>query len=302
MKANLLKIIAIVVLASLAILTVGWCLFQFVVRPFLSEKPGADVSSSASSKEKNTTGSSAVGSQGTPSDQKNARVTLSSQACASSTTIPTGPALPESQMVLENRTARIMEEILKENSAEAENLMDEGPFLVGRRFKGQETLLHVACSKGLVSVIAKLIDMGADMNSVAHLESTPLVCATRHYRPEAVRILINKGVDVNSTEPDNMRAFHNACELGYLEIVKILGEKINDINVKNQSRYVSSASAPDSTGIHFATQSGGKIEFVRYLIEKGADPHIENSDFISPYHYAQSGSEWGYLDIFDQLQ
>nr|XP_023956204.1 ankyrin repeat domain-containing protein 2 isoform X2 [Chrysemys picta bellii] len=84
------------------------------------------------------------------------------------------------------------------------------------------TAVHWACRGGQLDAVKLLQDRGADLNLKDKLMSTPLHVATRTGQTEIVEHLINTGVDVNSRDREGDSALHDAVRLNRYKIIKML--------------------------------------------------------------------------------
>ena len=84
--------------------------------------------------------------------------------------------------------------------------------------------MFVACVKGDVDALRLLLDKGADVNRADEAGVTPLfiVCLMGHV--DAVRLLLEKGVDVDRPNNKGQTPLHVACRKGHEECVKLLLE------------------------------------------------------------------------------
>jgi ankyrin repeat protein len=103
------------------------------------------------------------------------------------------------------------------------------------------TVLMAAASKGNLEMVKLLIEKGADVEDKDKDGATVLVHATLMGNPEIVRFLIDKGADVNAQTSQGLTALMMAADQGNLEIVKFLIEKGADVNAKKNTYYGLSA-------------------------------------------------------------
>lgn len=106
---------------------------------------------------------------------------------------------------------------------------------------------------------------------------------------EVERILKNDdqiiNINVHNNEHDQQTALHLACENDHLDVVKCLIEKGNaDVNALGLG-----GCTPLYTAVVF-----GYIEVIKYLLQKGADPDLENEIGETPRECA--AKEWD-IDI-----
>ncbi|XP_046838549.1 ankyrin-1-like isoform X2 [Vespa crabro] len=117
-----------------------------------------------------------------------------------------------------------------------------------------------------------LIELGTDVNSV--IDSHDHLKAPLHlvHNLSVVKLLIDKGANVNITDKSNSTPLHYA---NHLSIVKCLVENGADINAKN-----SEGNTPLHTAFNFP--------IVEYLVEKGVDVNIPNFEGYTPLHFVKN--------------
>ena len=119
-----------------------------------------------------------------------------------------------------------------------------------------------------------LIAAGAPVNGTA---SVPIVAAAKGYRPDMVKLLVEKGAKVNATDKNGdtaLTAYACRSRRESVELVTFLIERGADVNAQN-NRGV--------RALHRATKDP---EIVRMLLEKGATPNVKNADGKTPLHRA----------------
>jgi ankyrin repeat protein len=167
---------------------------------------------------------------------------------------------------------------------------------VGHRDKDGFTALHDAVGRGNIRVTELLIDNGADLNSAAVNGFVPLsYAAWPENAAEIGQFLILRGAEVNPDPCKNNKActcgpnfqtpLHHACQMGKVELAKILidnGAKVNLFNADGQ------------TPLHCAVKSG-KPEIVKLLVDNGAFLNVaEKGQGCTELHFAAA---MGYGDI-----
>ena len=151
--------------------------------------------------------------------------------------------------------------------------------------KGQTALMW-AVSERAIDVARELIRHGADVRARSASGFTPLLFAARAGNVGAVRLLLSNGADVRYTAPDGSTPLLAAAILGHVELVDLLLEAGADVNA-DAAGYTplhwasgtwESAMTPQYArtplaGSWFGLPSPEKTEFVRLLLERGADPN-----------------------------
>jgi len=132
------------------------------------------------------------------------------------------------------------------------------------------TPLYRASVNGSTEIVKELLDRGASVKfppSPLNPETSPLFLVASYGYTPVLKLLIEKGVDVNVKHGAGGRSpLHDAALNGRLDIVKLLVENGADIHAEDKNGY---------TPIINAAQRR-KAEVVDYLMQKGADPKKES--------------------------
>ncbi|GMH51258.1 hypothetical protein TrRE_jg10640, partial [Triparma retinervis] len=91
-----------------------------------------------------------------------------------------------------------------------------------------------AVSRGVLNIVARLTDAGADVTATNNAGVTPLQKATIFGQFAVVRKLIDLGGDVNCADSTGMTPLHTAAMCGFKSIITIL-RKNGAAEVKNNS-------------------------------------------------------------------
>ena len=166
------------------------------------------------------------------------------------------------------------------------------------------TPLWMACEKGHLEIVRLLVEAGADkdkaknsgetpllVNEIASVSvvhgsgETPLYIASANGHLEVVRLLVEKGADMDKGRDNGLTPLLAACYAGHLEIVRLLVEAGADKDkVKN-----------DGCTPLLVASITGHLEIVRLLIEAGADKDkADTTDCWTPLYIA---SYKGHLEI-----
>ena len=128
--------------------------------------------------------------------------------------------------------------------------------------------LHIACEVGSLKMAQKLLerqDCIDGIDKVLEERDTPLIQACRGGFVKIVRLLIEKGADVDKADTTDEGLGETpldiACWWGHLDIARLLIENGADIN---------KGDLYDRTPL-FAACNNGRLDIVRLLVEKGAD-------------------------------
>ena len=150
-------------------------------------------------------------------------------------------ALEETRQFIQTRRADILEEI--SNGMPVWRKRPEPPFTIGDdgEFKfdvkaqmSEDTLWGAAVAGKLPAIEAALAD-GTDVNAQDdEVGLAPLAWAALHGQTEAMRLLIEKGADVNARSEDGNTPLHVAAFLGQAEAAKLLIDNGADINARDE--------------------------------------------------------------------
>ncbi len=131
-----------------------------------------------------------------------------------------------------------------------------------------------AAKAGDIAEIERLLDEGADVNESGL--ATPLFYAIQYKHTDAVRLLIERGADVNKASTWGT-PLNEAAKQGNAEIVGLLLGQGADHTV---------TAAEGLTPLHSAASSGS-VEATQYLLDHGADVNALTTFEEPPIHYAR---------------
>jgi ankyrin repeat protein len=140
--------------------------------------------------------------------------------------------------------------------------------------KDQQSL-WIACLGNNAQPIRDLLARGISPNFY-HSGNTPLVTACQYSTPEIVRLLIEGGADVNTSDRIGYSPFAAACATGNLEMAQILRPRVLDINAPK---------VKGVTPLMFAASSGNQ-DVVQFLIAEGANRNAVDLDSGDAASYA----------------
>ena len=142
--------------------------------------------------------------------------------------------------------------------------------------------LHYAASGGNEKVVRLLLNKGADIEALTEFDKTLLHSAASGGNEKVVRLLLKKGADIHARDKNQWTPLHLAARSGNEQIVRLLLEKGADIHARDKNQW---------TPLHRAASSGNE-QIVRLLLEKGADIEARDGSQRTPLHWtAYQGHE-----------
>ena len=138
------------------------------------------------------------------------------------------------------------------------------------------TPLYLAAEHGHLGMVKLLLDKGSDVNAQDNHWGTALQAASLGGYEQIVKLLINKGADVNAQGGGgwSRNALQRASEVGHDQIVRLLLDHGADVNV--QGGHLDNALG--------AACGSGHIEVVKLLLEAGSNPKSLNCVYGSSLH------------------
>jgi ankyrin repeat protein len=126
------------------------------------------------------------------------------------------------------------------------------------------TALYVACQNGNPAIVDRLLKAGADANAALPEGETALMTAARTGKVETVKLLLAHGAKASAQEQwRGQTALMWAAAENHTEAVQTLIEAGADLKARSNGGF---------TPLLFAVRAG-RIETVRALLAKGADPN-----------------------------
>lgn len=139
------------------------------------------------------------------------------------------------------------------------------------------TPLHWACWRGHVPIAKRLIDLGADVNSLDNALCTPLIIAAQHGHAAAAALMIKSGCDVMLKDANADSALHWAAYKGDMTIVGLLDHL--GIPIDEEDKY-------GQTALHLAALRGN-MEVVEYLVlDRGVRIGAKDNEGATPLELA----------------
>jgi ankyrin repeat protein len=144
------------------------------------------------------------------------------------------------------------------------------------------TALHCAAEDGHKAAVRLLMERGADVNTKGDRKWTALLYAAQNGHEAVVQMLLDKGANTNTKDNIGHTALHYAAQNGHEAVVRLLLGKGVDVNINDSYGW---------TALYYAAQNGHEV-VVRLLLENGADANTRDNIGHSVHHYAaQNGHQ-----------
>lgn len=176
-----------------------------------------------------------------------------------------------------------VEKILKSKNIELEPA--EEPNMVNKP-------LAYAAAYGNLEIVKMIVEKGADLNGRVAYGDVPLIKAAENGNIDIIRYLLEKGADVNMPNSFGITPFIGFCldKDKDMDIVKLAYEKGGEIN-KSYINYTQNYYGKfNYNALQFAVAKG-RIEVIKFLIEKGGDPSIKTFDNKDCFDLAKENDE-----------
>jgi ankyrin repeat protein len=148
---------------------------------------------------------------------------------------------------------------------------------IGIRLAGNRASLPNAAHLGLTEIVKLLLEKGADVNVEDGDGGTALHRAACMGHEAVARQLLENGADVNARRKDNVwTPLREAAGSGHEAVVRLLLENGADVSAKGKDNFLP---------LHHAAGEGHEA-VVRLLVENGADIDAEDSDGDTALHSA----------------
>jgi len=174
------------------------------------------------------------------------------------------------------------------NLKEVERQLALGVNVNSRHFFTRDTALIEAAYNGHVEIVKLLIERGANVNLKGEAWYGPLHAAAMGGHVEIVKLLLEHGADVNIFSHN--KPLHDAAMNGHIEVAEILIAYGADMNAKGTDEYT-----PLGTAV-----SNRQVEMVKYLLSKGADVNARANYGCSPLHTAVSSGNMELARLLSQ--
>lgn len=115
-------------------------------------------------------------------------------------------------------------------------LLESGADVAKAKNYWDETPLFPAVSTGFAEAVRLLLDLGLDAAQQSHLQQTPLHLAAEKWNANIINMLAANGADVNATDRWNRTPLHIAAKSNRLDVVKALLDLGADPFLKDKDR------------------------------------------------------------------
>lgn len=170
---------------------------------------------------------------------------------------------------------------------------------------GEEIDLILAIGSGKLQSAVEILDRNPNLvNKSVKREGyerdeggTPLHFAVKKGKPEMIKLLIEKGADVNAKdEQGDTPLFAAVCsyseKIKPLELMKILLDNGADIHARNNK-----GMTPLIYSVRFIS-SRDEGDEIRFLISRGAEVNVKDNDGMTPLHYAVLNNNEKVVQLF----
>ncbi|XP_065645011.1 ankyrin repeat domain-containing protein 16 [Hydra vulgaris] len=149
--------------------------------------------------------------------------------------------------------------------------------------------LHEAAYNGCLLCVEFLLNQGAQVDPLKRADWTPLMLACTKGNLDIVKLLVNAGANVQRKNKDGWTSFHISCREGFIDVMDYLVCIDNTLcfTVSNNKR----------TPLHTSSMHG-KIEAVKFLLEKGCNPDVRDSCGSSPL---MDALRFGFVSVAEVL-
>lgn len=184
--------------------------------------------------------------------------------------------------ILPSMAQEIHKAVREGDIEKVKTLLEENPELVNTKGDLQgEMPIHWAATQGKLDIVKLLIEKGADLNVFNIYGDSPLHGASQRGFASIVDLLIKKGADLDAESLSSQHSAINYAAMGgHIDVVNLLLEKGANIEIKTQG----------STALHLAAR-GGHRNIVELLINNGLDVNLQIDDGPAPLHSAVANGQ-----------
>jgi ankyrin repeat protein len=159
-------------------------------------------------------------------------------------------------------------------------MLEEDPRLLSLMYDG-DTLLTTAAVCGHVALVRLLLDRGAEINQANEYGATALNAAVRRDHEELVSILLTSGADPSRKSHRGQTALMHASSCGQMAVAQLLLRCLGGVGLDERTEN-------GRTALWYACFYG-HADVVRALLLAGADHTIADNDDTTPLQTAEQG-------------
>jgi ankyrin repeat protein len=176
------------------------------------------------------------------------------------------------------------------------SMKDQGPIEDASDVNVQ---LRIAARQGDLAGIEAALAKGAHVNSTPKPGGTALQAATRDGTVEAMKLLLDKGANVDqATGTNTPLSYATDARYGTLEKVKLLVERGADVNHEGSEN-----NTPLQSFLAYSDNDPSlplvakRLEVVKYLVSKGTDVNHRNTFFATALQTAIARHLWDVVPV-----
>jgi ankyrin repeat protein len=155
--------------------------------------------------------------------------------------------------------------------------------------------LHKAAANGRTTVVARMLDVGADPTLVDDAGRSALTLAVRAGHDEIARMLLDAGADPTTVSDEDHRVGRAGLDGRTLYRAARRGDTAAIQRALSAGYDPDAPAGDDGMPLVHAAALAGQAEVVRLLVDAGADPNV-----IGPYgSNAIGAARWGSVNIFN---
>ncbi|KAJ3434892.1 repeat protein [Anaeramoeba flamelloides] len=184
-----------------------------------------------------------------------------------------------------SKTKLLKQAIIKGNNELIEEYIKEG-FDIKKKFADGVYALFLAAENNQLNTAKLLIEKGVDVNSINFGESTALYISAKYGFEKLVKLLVENGANINTKTLCNKNSFplYVSSKRGYDKIVKFLLDKGANLDLTTSNK---------STAL-MASAKKGNFNILKSLVKGGAKVNLMNIYGMTPLLLA---SQRGYSEI-----
>lgn len=162
---------------------------------------------------------------------------------------------------------------------EVARLLDADPTLLERVDENRDRPLTRAAERGELGIVRLLLERGANINATGCWQQTALHWAAEGGHEEMVAFLLSQGAQTSGSNDFGLTPLLWACLRGHLGVLRLLlqhngGQGLEERDVRGL------------TGLQLAVRSG-EPDVVRFLLLAGADPSVRDNQGRTPRAVAE---------------